>query len=81
MCCLRSCDITLNSCDGMDLLQIPSLAEQSRLVVLLTANNAGSAVSSDVHSGEEDVSDRGIAEEADEENWDLKGVKTAAEPN
>lgn len=65
--------------DGSDLFQIPGLSEYSQFFVLLRAKNSGRAGSSGVCSGEEEVSDAVVAEEAGEEDRDLDEVTTAAE--
>lgn len=63
----------------MDLFQSPSLVEQSQFVASLKANNSGGAGPSEIHSGEELLSDAVVVGGADEEDWDLDRILTAAE--
>lgn len=60
--------------------KIPSLAEQSQLGASLGSNNGGGARPSVVRSGKRDVFDV-VVVEADEKDWYLNGMMTAAEAN
>lgn len=61
----------------MDLFQILNLAKQSSFVDSLRASHCSGDSPSGVRSGEEKVADAVVVEEADEDNWDFNGVKTA----
>lgn len=63
--------------DGMNLLQIRSLADQSQFVESLKANNSNDTGPKDVRSGKEGIFDAVVVEEAYVEYWDLDGAMTA----
>lgn len=78
---LHSSDTKPNHRYDADLFKFPSFVEQSQFVALLSANNSGGASSSVVYNGEEEECNVFVEKEADEEDWNLDGVITAAEPD
>lgn len=51
--------------------------EQIQFVTLLRANNSGGAYLRGICSGEKEVSEVAVVQEADKNNWDVDGVVTA----